>query len=78
MVSLRYWTRVGEIDNPEGRPQTRVVVAPKGPSYVFSPWKAPYRARQRDVYTGLVPKGLLSFGGFLGGVKAKPFRVNPP
>ena len=38
---------------------------------------APDRARQRDVYTGLVPKGLLSLGAILGGVKATPIRVNP-
>ena len=51
--------------NPAGRPQTRVVVDSKGPSYAFSPWEAPDRARQRDVYRGLVPKGLLSLGGIL-------------
>ena len=56
-------TRVGKIDNPAGRPQTRVVVAPKG---VFSPWEPLDRARRRDVYTGLVLKGLLSLGGILG------------
>ena len=27
-------------------PQTKVAVAPKGASYVFSPWEAPDRARQ--------------------------------
>ena len=31
------------------------------------------RARQRADYTGLVPKGLLSFGGIQGGLKANPF-----
>ena len=44
-----------------------MVVAPKGPSYVYSPWEVLDRARRRDVYTGLVPKGLVSFGGSWGG-----------
>ena len=56
-------TRVGKVDNPAERPQTSV--APKGPSYIFSPWEAQDRARQMDVYTGFVPKGLLSLGGIL-------------
>ena len=56
----------------------RVVVAPKGPSYVFPVWEVLDRARRRDVYTGLVPEGLLSFGGIWDGVKANPFQVNPP
>ena len=64
------------MDNPAGRPQTRVAFAPKGPSYVFSPWEALDSARRRDVYTGVGPKGLLS-GGIWEGVKANPFRVNP-
>ena len=37
MISLCYLDKGREIDNPAGRPQTRVVVAPKGPSDVFSP-----------------------------------------
>ena len=36
------------------------------------------RQVQRDVSTGLVPKGLLSLGGTLGGAKANPFQVSPP
>ena len=43
-------TSAGKIDNPAGTPQTGVVVALKGPSYVFSPWELPDRARRRDVY----------------------------
>ena len=62
-------TTVGKIDNPAGRPQIRVVVAPKGPYDVFSPWEAPDRAIRRDVYAGLVTKGLLCLGGILGGGK---------
>ena len=47
-------------------------MAPKGPSYVSSPWEALDRARQRDVCTGRVPKGLLSLRGILGGIPGKP------
>ena len=65
-------TRVGKIDNPARRPQTRVLVAPKGPSNVFTSREAPDRARWRDVYTGLVPEDLLSLGGTLGGGKSQP------
>ena len=61
----RIRTGVGKTDNPAGRPQTRVVVAPKGPSYVFSPWEALDWARWREVYRGLVPKRPLSLGGIL-------------
>ena len=53
-----------------------MVVAPKGPSYAFSSWEALDRARRRDVYTGLVPKGLLSLGGICEGVKADQFPGN--
>ena len=58
-------------------PQTRGVVAPTGPSYVFSLWEAPGRARRTDVYTGLVPKGLLSLGGILGGGNSRPIPGAP-
>ena len=54
-----------------------MVFAPKGLSSVFSPWKALDRARRRDVYTGLVPKGLLSLGGILGGGKSQPILCKP-
>jgi len=55
-----------------------VVVAPKGPSYVFSPWEALDGARRRDVYTGLGrSKGLLSLGGILGGGKSQPILGKP-
>ena len=54
-----------------------MVVAPKGPSYVFSPWEAPDRARRRDVYTGLVPKGLLSLRGILEGSKSQHILGKP-
>ena len=53
------------------------MVAPKGPSYVSAPWGAPEWARPRDVYTGLVPKGLLSFGGILGGGESQPIPGKP-
>ena len=71
------WTRVGKIDNPRGRPRTRVVVAPKGSSYVFSPWEAPDRARRRDLYASLVPKGLLFLGGIFRGGKSQPIPGKP-
>ena len=55
-----------------------MVVAPKGPSYLFSPWEAPDRARRKDVCTGLTPKDLLSLGGNLGGGKSQTVLGKPP
>ena len=57
------------------RPQTRVVVPPKGASYAFSPWEPPNTARQRAVYEGFVLKGLLFFGGILGGGESQPITA---
>ena len=62
--------RVGEIEDPQGTPQTTVMVAPKGPLSILPSGEAPDRARQRGVYTSVVPKGLLSLGGILGGGKS--------
>ena len=54
-----------------------MVVAPKGPPYIFSPWEALDKARRRDVYTGLVPKSLLTLRGILGGDKNQAIPGNP-
>ena len=76
-TSLCYQEKGGKIDNPAGRPHTRVVVAPTGPSCVSSRFEAPDGARRRDGYTGLVPDSLLSLGGILGGGKRHPVPGKP-
>ena len=78
MISLRYYDKCREDRQCSREIPNSGGGCSKGPSYVFSPWEALDRARWRDVYTGLVPRGLLSFGRFWEGVKASPFRVNSP
>ena len=56
--------------NPAGRPQTRVVVDSKGPSYAFSPWEAPDRARQSNVGALHLPpcggiRGVVTWGHWI-------------
>ena len=69
-------TRVEKIAKPAGRPQTRVVVAPKAPSYEFSPWEAPELARRRDVYTACT-QGFALLKGDFGRGKSQPVPGRP-
>ena len=66
-------TTGGKINNLVARSQSRVVVARKGPCYVFSPWEVPDRARHRDVYASLAPRVCSSSGAFCEGVDGDPF-----